>query len=233
MIVIYIGGDLHGNLNQLIEHTAKLHLKQEDILILLGDVGINYTGGMRDFHLKQQLCQLLPVTYFCIRGNHENDAKNLSGYHEESFHEGSVYVEEEFPRLKFAKDGEIYDFDGKKCMVIGGAYSVDKWYRLRNGYPWFEDEQPDDTVKAKVRQSLEAANWNIDVFLTHTCPLKYEPKEVFLQGIDQSLVDKTTEMFLDEIEHRCQYQKWYCGHYHTEKEIDDMIFLYKSIQPFT
>ena len=38
-------------------------------------------------------------------------------------------------------DGEIYDIDDKKVMVIGGAYSVDKWYRLKMNYKWFEDEQ--------------------------------------------------------------------------------------------
>lgn len=229
--MIYIGGDLHGDLNQLIAYTADLNLMEDDILILLGDVGVNYSGDGRDHRIKQQLCQILPVTYFCIKGNHENDAGNIPTYHEEIYHGGVVYVEKEFPRLKFAKDGEVYQFDGKKCMVIGGAYSVDKWYRLSHGYAWFPDEQPDETVKTKVKESLQAADWKMDVFLTHTCPLKYEPREVFLQGIDQSLVDKSTEEFLDEIEQRCTYQKWYCGHYHTEKEIDDVIFMYRTIKP--
>ena len=36
-----------------------------------------------------------------------------------------VYVEEEYPNILFAKDGEVYDFCGKSVMTIGGAYSVD------------------------------------------------------------------------------------------------------------
>ena len=36
-------------------------------------------------------------------------------------------------------------------------------------------------------------NWQVDVVFSHTCPLKYEPVEVFLPGIDQSTVDKSTE----------------------------------------
>ena len=54
---------------------------------------------------------------------------------------GKVWVEEAYPNILFAKDGEIYDIAGMKTIVIGGAYSVDKFYRLSKGYNWFEDEQ--------------------------------------------------------------------------------------------
>lgn len=47
----------------------------------------------------------------------------------------------------------------------------------------------------------------IDVILSHTCPLKYEPSEVFLSGIDQSTVDKSTEKWLDRIEETIDYKK--------------------------
>ena len=43
---------------------------------------------------------------------------------------GKVWVEEAYPNILFAKDGEIYDIAGMKTIVIGGAYSVDKFYRL-------------------------------------------------------------------------------------------------------
>lgn len=55
-------------------------------------------------------------------------------------HGGEVYYEPEYPNILFAKDGEIYDFDGKKAIAIGGAYSCDKEYRLLTGLPWFQDE---------------------------------------------------------------------------------------------
>lgn len=47
------------------------------------------------------------------------------------WNEGIVYVEEQYPNILFAKDGEIYNFNGKKVMPIGGAYSIDKYYRIR------------------------------------------------------------------------------------------------------
>ena len=71
-----------------------------------------------------------------------------------------------------------------------------------------------------------------DVVLTHTCPYKYEPVEVFLSGINQSKVDKSMEHFLDKIEDSIEYDKWYCGHYHTEKRIDKVEFMFESIKLF-
>jgi len=57
-----------------------------------------------------------------------------------------VFFEEEYLNIFFAKDGEIYNINNKKTMVIGGAYSVDKYYRLGRGYSWWEDEQPSEII---------------------------------------------------------------------------------------
>ena len=74
--------------------------------------------------------------------------------------------------------------------------------------------------------------WKVDVVLPHTVPLKYEPTEVFLPGIDQSRVDKSTEKWLGKIEERLEYGKWYCGHYHTEKEIDRVRMMFEKVEEF-
>lgn len=122
-------------------------------------------------------------------------------------------------QILFAIDGEVYDFNGNSCIVIGGAYSVDKYYRLARGWSWFPDEQPSEEIKAKVERVLAERNWKIDIVLSHTGPLKYEPTEVFLPMIDQSTVDKSTEVWLEQIEAKLDYERWYFAHYHTEKEV--------------
>lgn len=65
--------------------------------------------------------------------------------------------------------------------------------------------------------------------LTHTCPLKYKPFDKLLSGIDQDSVDETMERWLDEIEDGFDYQKWFCGHWHIERSIDKMRFMYDDI----
>lgn len=106
---------------------------------------------------------------------------------------------------------------------------MDKYYRLARGWAWFPNEQPSADIKVYVEQQLSKHGNQIDIVLSHTCPLKYEPTEVFLSGIDQSSVDKSTEEWLDRIEERIDYKCWYCGHYHTEKEIDKMKFMFQNI----
>lgn len=229
--MIAITGDKHGQYDDFLYMCEQLGLTIDDVFVILGDAGINYYGGKRDEVLKNYLVQL-PVTIFAIHGNHERRPSTIDTYKEKEWRGGIVYYEEAYPNLLFAKDGEIYDFDGKKTIVIGGAYSVDKYYRLAMGYHWFEDEQPSQEIKDYVEQQLEKVNWKVDIVLSHTAPLKYEPTEVFLKGIDQSEVDKSTEIWLDKIEDKLDYKKWYCGHYHTEKLIDKLEFMFYNFHEF-
>lgn len=98
------------------------------------------------------------------------------------------------------------------------------------GWSWWKDEQPSEETKKYAQNQLEKNNWNIDVVLSHTVPLKYEPVEMFLPGINQSKVDKSTEEWLDEIESRLSYKKWYAGHYHCEKSIDRLQIMFNNIE---
>jgi len=100
------------------------------------------------------------------------------------------------------------------------------------GYMWFKDEQPNDEIKKEVEDKLESIGWKIDCVLTHTTPLKYEPTEWFLKTVIQSTVDKSTEKWLNSIEEKLDYKKWYCGHYHGEKIIDKVEFMFNSTHKF-
>lgn len=230
--MIYITGDTHGDFDRVKEFCQKIDTSKEDILIVLGDVGLNYYGGRRD-RIRKMLVEALPITMLCIHGNHEQRPDTLSGYTTTLWHGGTVWVEEGFPSILFAKDGEVYQLAGKDALVIGGAYSVDKEYRLARGFGWWESEQPSAETKAYVESVLEKRKWAVDVVLTHTVPIRYEPKEVFLPFIDQSKVDKSTENWLGEIEARLKYDRWYCGHYHTSKTVDRMVLMFEDFRVFS
>jgi len=235
--MFYITGDTHGDFSRLYSFCDLVQPSLDDVLIVLGDAGINYYGDSRDKKMKSRISYKYPLTLFCIHGNHEmRPTETGLPYKEKLFYGGIVYYEEAFPNILFAKDGEIYNFptpEGEKtCLVIGGAYSVDKFYRIHKGYNWFPSEQPSEEIKKYVEDQIAKVGKKVDVVLSHTTPLKYEPVEVFLPMIDQSTVDKTTEVWLNDIEASLDYQKWYCGHYHTEKLIDKIEFLYGSIKVF-
>ena len=228
--MFYITGDTHGDFKERYEiFTEDVHPDSEDVMIVLGDAGLNYYENNTD-RKKKQYVSSFPFTTFCIHGNHEKRPERIRTYTTKEFCGGTVWYEPEFPNILFARDGEIYNFDGNQCIVIGGAYSIDKEYRILRGYNWFPDEQPSEETKAFVEQSLESVGNKVDIVLSHTCPVQYEPIEMFLSGIDQRKVDKSTEEWLGEIEKKITYKKWYCGHYHTTKCIDKMRFLYTHFE---
>ncbi len=224
--MIYLTGDTHGDFQRIAHFCARMHTKPSDIMIILGDAGINFSGGWRDLH-KKEFISKLPITLFCIHGNHEQRPSTIPSYVEMKWHGGTVYVEEQFPSILFSRDGEIYDLNGMRAIVIGGAYSID-WMLRIPGRSWWPDEQPSPEIKACVESKLDQLDWKVDVVLSHTVPLKYEPVEVFLPGIDQRKVDKSTEQWLDRIEERLHYGKWYAGHYHTEKKVDRLQIMFED-----
>ena len=221
--MIYITGDTHRDFSRL----DNMKFNKDDLLIILGDTGINYCLNEEDNKFKEYL-KKYNVKMFCIRGNHEERPENISTYKEINMFGGKVFIEEKYPYLIFAKDGEEYNINGKRVLVIGGAYSVDKEYRIIHGYKWFKDEQLTKEEMDAIYNKVKGKHY--DVVLTHTCPYKCEPVEVFLSEIDQSKVDKSMEHFLDKIEDSIKYDKWYCGHYHTEKIIDKIEFMFESIK---
>lgn len=225
--MIYVTGDKHRGFVSVESFCNYKDTTKEDILVILGDVGINYVGGELDRELKAKLEQL-PITLLCVHGNHECRPSNIETYKEVPFKGGVVYQEAEFPSLLFAKDGEVYDFGGKKAIILGGAYSVDKPRRLACGMKWWADEQPSDEIKAKVSQVLSDIDFTVDYVFSHTCPERVIPKEKFLPHIDQSTVDRSTEQWLGGIEDGLKYERWYCGHWHTDKVVEKIMFMFND-----
>lgn len=228
--MVYLTGDIHGDVGTPLWLIRNYGLTPDDILVLLGDVGLNFFGNdMGDWKRKQQL-NSAGVPIFCIHGNHEERPYNIPTYHEMEWRSGTVYIEDDFPNLLFAKDSCIFDLEGRTAVALGGAYSVDKFYRLQNGWNWFPDEQPSEEIRKRSEETLTNCKWKVDLVLSHTCPRKYIPIEALMSGLDQSTVDHSTEDWLDRIEERLEYKAWYCGHWHIDKRIERMHFLMHGVE---
>ena len=151
--MVYFTGDIHGDYSPLVDFYNRIHPTMNDVIILLGDVGLNFYGGRLDKQMKIVLNDL-DTTFFCIHGNHEMRPATISTYETKGWNGGTVWHEPHYPNLLFAKDGEIYTINGIRYLVIGGAYSVDKYYRLRHGYGWWPDEQPSEEIKRYVESQI-------------------------------------------------------------------------------
>ena len=226
--MIVLTGDTHREFERIFEFCEEYDLTRDDVLVILGDAGINYCLDESDEALKWELSQL-DVTLLCVHGNHEERPSEIPSYEEVEWNGGLVYVEPGYPNLLFAKDGEIYSLGCRTAMAIGGAYSIDKYYRLANRLPWFESEQPDETIKAFVEAQLDRAGWQMDYIFSHAAPLQWEPRHAFIPGLSQSQVDKSTERWLDEILRRMlRCDGWFCGHYHIDDQMGPVRILFND-----
>ncbi len=158
--MIYITGDTHGQFQRIEQFCEKIKPNTKDIMIILGDAGFNYYRNWRDEFSKKKMSQL-PITIFSIHGNHEMRPAMIPSYHIAEWNSGKVYIEDDYPNLLFAVDGEIYNLNGCQTLAIGGAYSVDKFYRLSRGWKWWEDEQPSPAIKARVEHALTERSWRV------------------------------------------------------------------------
>lgn len=224
---IYILGDIHGSFKPIRELTLKISKnldwknKKNNILILLGDFGANFFFDYRDKNLKEKL-EKYPFIYFVIRGNHEERPSICMQTHPEDWgyewwFDNQVYVEKAYPYIKYALDDvAIYNIAGAKTLIIPGAYSVDKYYRLHYQLPWFSNEQ---LSVNEMDEGMRLINQNprFDLVLSHTCSINYEPTDLYLNKVDQTLVEKNMEQYLAKIENKIDYKLWCFGHYHETR----------------
>lgn len=156
--MVYITGDMHGDPRNLIRFSKAHSLTSEDTIIILGDAGFNFYLHGRDRKAKKP-ASYIPANLLCIHGNHEARLQSLPElYHGEERFGASAMVEDAFPNIRLAVDGEVYDVEGFSAIAIGGAYSIDKLWRCENGLPWFADEQPSEQSKQRVEQVLTACD---------------------------------------------------------------------------
>lgn len=218
----------------------------ENILVCLGDFGGNYFSNYRDDDFKNKLERYPFDAYFVIRGNHEERASNCAKanpdqWHTETFLGNEVLVENAHPRIKYALDvPAVYKFPYVKVrsiemeedengelpddiigtldvLVVPGAYSIDKMHRIANGWSWFPEEQLSAEEQQIGIDICEKYAYRFDMVLSHTCPIIFEPTDLFLSFVDQSSVDKTMERYLGQLEYKMSYDFWLWGHYHADR----------------
>ena len=214
--MIYLTGDFHCDFKKL----KKLPDPQNTIVIGLGDVGLNYFQDSYESEDKEYVNNMLR-RFYAVRGNHEMRPESCGiPLIYDTFVDNYVYCEDKYPNIRYFMDGFTYKINGKKTLVIGGAYSIDKEFRLKNNSKWFANEQLDWVEKEFILQEIERDK-NYDMVLTHTCPISWQPLDLFINNIDQSKVDKSMELFLEEVKNKITFNKWYFGHFHADRCIND------------
>ena len=232
----FVTGDTHGGANTItrVSNIAQNNPKlkpEETGIIILGDSGLNFYLNKTDKKYKQVLNDM-GFKIYCVRGNHEQRPELIPTmtYTQDDNLGSMVWVEPDFPNIKYLLDGECYTFGKYRALIIGGAYSVDKWYRLAqagiyNGADakyanpkqtgWFPDEMLTEEEMTTI--SRQNANSKFDFVLSHTCPLSWEPTDLFLNFVDQTTVNKSMEIWMDDLKDKITWNIWLFGHFHADR----------------
>ena len=218
---LIITGDTHGGpgtitrINNIAQNNPELK-PEETGIIILGDCGLNFYLNKTDKKYKKYINDT-GYQIYCVRGNHEERPQNVQNiyYTYDAEVNGYLWKESEFPNINYFADYGEYNICGRSIAVIGGAYSVDKEWRLQSGNKWFSGEQ----LTTEERDNA----WNLfkgkeyDFVFSHTCPLSWQPTDLFLSFIDQSKVDNSMEKWLEEIKNKFSWKIWLWGHYHKDR----------------
>jgi 3-oxoacid CoA-transferase subunit A len=252
---VFVTGDIHGNVFDFADRMEQIHIEPGSTVVIAGDVGLNYRKPYKNYlgtyyhdterldHLEQ-ICNAYGVITIVMRGNHDirycrDIRKGLFGEFEPIRDEsGSYLCLQRAPHILFASDhGGAYRIASKDMLLIPGAYSVDKFYRLYNGWPWESEEQLDETERKRLSEMVKQVPF--DIVISHTCPKSWQKhmQDLFLPGLKD--VDSTMEEWLDRVLEDVERvsadrsPQWFFGHYHADREIPNTIgrMLYHDIVP--
>ncbi|MDP4119236.1 MAG: metallophosphoesterase family protein [Bacillota bacterium] len=207
--MICITGDTHipidiGKLSTK-RFPAQKVLTKEDYLIICGDFGGVWDNSNEEKYWIKWLCKKNFTTIF-IDGNHENYS-----------------LLNELPVVPFAHKindgiyhlirGEVFTIDNKKIFTFGGASSHDRQCR-KEGINWWKEEVPSEGEYIKAIHNLDICNWKVDYIITHCIASSIQ------RQIDSTYDENELTDFLDMINNKLSYKKWFFGHYHLDKEVD-------------
>lgn len=210
---IFITGDTHGaseigRLNKTF--SVGRELDKDDYLVVCGDFGLVWADRSKYSYWLRWLDKK-PFTTLFVDGNHEN-FDMLEAMDVERWHGGMVHrVNDSVLHLM---RGQVFDIAGRSFFCMGGARSVDKARRTPH-ISWWPQEIPSSEERAVAWAALDAHGWKVDYVLTH-CAASTAQRQLNPMYENDELT-----LFLGDVERRLDYRRWFFGHYHEDRAIDD------------
>lgn len=235
--MIYITGDLHGELTRL--GSRYFDGGEEDFVIVCGDFGGLWDGSEEDIE-KLSWLDSKPFTTLFVDGNHEN-FDLLEGLPVSEWHGGKARIIGN--HVIHLMRGEIYDIAGYSFFCMGGASCHDiqdgvldpdepdfmrrlVWltkqdarFRIR-GVSWWERELPDEHELALGLENLARRSNTVDYIITHCAPTPIQQQV----GGDGYTPDRLTD-YLEQVRATVNFRRWFFGHYHRNADLGESFTL--------
>jgi len=179
---IYIIGDIHGQITQLIDTIERTQL-EKCFLICVGDLGVGFINKIQNDVIFTNLNKFLrsrKITFLSIRGNHDDP----------DYFDGNF----KYSNVKLLKDYTTMKINDEKFLFVGGAVSVDRTYRQEGVSYWSDEVFILDDSKVK----------ECDVLITHSAPMWIGPHTK--KGINH-LCERDEFLWDDILEERDMIEK--------------------------
>lgn len=221
---IILTGDTHADVSRIL-FIDDNEMTKDDVVIILGDFGVIWK---ENDSMTKKVLQMLGEKKFTtafLDGNHENFIEIARLEKKAFWNEGKVGI---LPHgIIHLLRGEIYNINGKIIGVCGGANSVDLWHRTE-GVSWWREEEITDKDVSNFEANLKGNK--IDIMLSHDAPASLIPLVKLFSGINDGEISNSQKQ-LEKINQIADIDKWYFGHWHINKKIDDKFeCLYKNFK---
>lgn len=175
---IMLAGDSHGDTMYLRQLLHRCEDQGLDLLFVLGDFGY-WEHTAEGVHFLDRLdfwAARHDTPIYFLDGNHDKTSLLLEKYGNDVGPDGFLEVRN---WISYAPRGLRWEWSGKKFIALGGAYSVDKDWRLdlerKRGKPeslWFPEEEMSDVDMADI---LAADDSLVHIMLAHDKPRASQP----------------------------------------------------------
>jgi hypothetical protein len=223
-MAILFSGDFHANARDEIEYITESALlekykeplyKKINYQIILGDAGFLWPENEKSDTYNYNELAKRPFPVLCVVGNHD-PVLGRSDLPEVDIGIGEkvILINREKPFTAYLKRGKIYTIENHKFLVLGGALSIDKVYRVP-GKSWWKQEYWSDDEKAAISRLLENEK-NFDYVLSHTGPSRINRA---INNVDLTFIPKMRDevsALNDIIDERITCKQWFCGHWHRD-----------------
>ena len=204
-MAIFITGDMHGDLNRF-NHPVfglfgKNRIKKRDTLIICGDFGFIWDGSKKEQRLLKWLGRRRYDVVF-VDGVHEN-FDELQKYEVEDWCGGKT--RKISGKLRQLMRGQVFGIDGKRVLAFGGGQDA--------------IQQTDfDTAL----NSLAKYENRVDYIVSYEPPTKIAEFLALNKSVED--VSDNLSYFLDEINERTDYKRWFFGKHHINKSVASKYF---------
>jgi 3-oxoacid CoA-transferase subunit A len=186
--------------------------------VILGDGGFMWPGNIKTELENYKKLARRPFPVLCVLGNHEpiygiKDVPEV----DIGIGEKVLLVNNKDPFIAYLKRGKIYTIDGFRFLVLGGAFSIDKVYRLADR-TWWAEEYWLQSEKRDLFRLLESEH-SFDGVLSHTGPdhiNKMVMRYLSVFSGTSYIIRDEVALLNDRIDENIQCPQWWCGHWHRD-----------------